>query len=704
MLLLFYCFCYNIAHAETNQYGVDCALTPWYSSCQLNENSGEFINPQKDDVTEYNIGDDGYASVPLPFEFTLHDKTFIHSWMHSNGVISFLTIPGTQNSGAGTPYNQGYVCCDGEDIAGILSGNYTGQNWHSTQGNPNYFSGIPYISYSIAALWTDLIRINKDLDGDGVNDTGFFTRKIDTTGDGNFDTMRYYWRNISEYYNADNNNTFGVQIDNSNAIEIHYFDINIKDHSVTIAVTGDLSNGDVEQFMYYQNQTNDFTLSDITNGTYTNENSPGAQIWNFNLGAACVANPLINENCNGYAEAYAEVIYNQECSSDPLYDSGCPGYETAYYNQQCSNDPLYDSGCSGYAEAYYNYQCSANPLYDSGCSGYAEAYYDYQCSANPLYDSGCPGYETAYYNQQCTASPLYDSGCSGHFEAQCEANALYDIRCDGYAQAYYDQQCLQNPQYDTQCPGYVEPITEAPSTENNISTGDAVVDEVLAPPPIIILPPLPTPAPPPVVEPVVEVEVIVEPEIVETIEAEVEAQIEQELEPVVEAPVEETSNETREEESSNNVDEQVGSNGQDDKESNTKESSSEGSAGDETGVSGSTDKPKKQELTAKQKQEAKRKKMIEIITERLTKLADKMADSASLEAQKAIQAQINALINFVPGFNQYGQLAIPGRDFYQQEDIYQDKKIPENNRGLRNGLANQILHEKMVDEQYKDMK
>ena len=34
--------------------------------------------------------------------------------------------------------------------------------------------------------------------------------------------------------------------------------------------------------------------------------------------------------------------------------------------------------------------------------------------------------------------------------------------------------------------------------------------------------------------------------------------------------------------------------------------------------------------------------------------------------------------------------------------IYPDKKIPENNRGLRNGLANEILHEKMVDEQYKE--
>ena len=40
--------------------------------------------------------------------------------------------------------------------------------------------------------------------------------------------------------------------------------------------------------------------------------------------------------------------YNQQCDLDPLYDSGCTGYETAYLNQQCSLDPLYDSTCAGY--------------------------------------------------------------------------------------------------------------------------------------------------------------------------------------------------------------------------------------------------------------------------------------------------------------------------------------------------------------------
>ena len=60
------------------------------------------------------------------------------------------------------------------------------------------------------------------------------------------------------------------------------------------------------------------------------------------------------------------------------------------------------------------------------------------------------------------------------------------------------------------------------------------------------------------------------------------------------------------------------------------------------------------------------------------------------------------MINYVPGFKAYGEYYIPGVEFYQYEDIYRDKKIPENQRGLLNGLASELLWDKMVDEQYKE--
>ena len=95
--------------------------------------------------------------------------------------------------------------------------------------------------------------------------------------------------------------------------------------------------------------------------------------------------------------------------------------------------------------------------------------------------------------------------------------------------------------------------------------------------------------------------------------------------------------------------------------------------------------------------------MKKIIKEKLKKLADDMGKAQSLEDQQALQRIIAALINYVPGFNAYGQLAIPGVDFYQPDEIYKDKKVPENLRGLRNGLASELLWNKMVDMQYEGM-
>ena len=82
-----------------------------------------------------------------------------------------------------------------------------------------------------------------------------------------------------------------------------------------------------------------------------------------------------------------------------------------------------------------------------------------------------------------------------------------------------------------------------------------------------------------------------------------------------------------------------------------------------------------------------------------------LGKAVSLEQQQALQAQIAALINYVHGFKAYGVcvcVCVCVVEFYQYEDIYRDKKIPENQRGLRNGLASELLWDKMVEEQYKE--
>ena len=95
--------------------------------------------------------------------------------------------------------------------------------------------------------------------------------------------------------------------------------------------------------------------------------------------------------------------------------------------------------------------------------------------------------------------------------------------------------------------------------------------------------------------------------------------------------------------------------------------------------------------------------MKEIIKEKLKQLAEEQGKATSLEAQQALQQIIAALINYVPGFNAYGEMAIPGVDFYNSQGIYLDKKVPENQRGLLNGLASELKWNKMVDEQYEGM-
>ena len=670
----------------------------------------------------------------------------------------------------------------------------------------------------------------------------------------------------------------------------------------------------------------------------------------------CNDTALYDPSCPGYAEAYAQYEYDQNCAADALYDSGCPGYATAYFNQQCSLDATYDAACPGYAEAIYNQQCSANPLYDSGCTGYAAAYLAQQCgldahydssctgyssaiteltsngtnvagqgsdfvevtkandealywilyynqaeinaggwkwectgtgctddygvissvsvqgsgtgthmflytkdgsgntiqpdngktyrffktsymttqcdsntlfnqmcdgyaeayatyvfneacTANPLYDSECPGYDAAYLTYQCSLNPLYDSSCTGYatafleyqceqnplydesctgyddayFNQQCELDPLYNFQCTGYDEAYFNQQCQYNPQYDEQCTGYVAPVVETDIDDiidDGTGTGDSVVDSVIEAPEVTV------PGEIPGVEievpavPEVEVEILpvtpVEPEVidvpvpdvVEQLEMEIEMELEMEIEAemeldieVPEANVEETSstdesqsdanedaieedietetteesteNETTEEsteeesteeesteeestdeenESEENTDESE--NEEEVEEEKEKEEKEEKSDKKEKKEEKSSDKSsdkdtsskssKKKELTKEEKQKAKIKKMKEIIKDKLKKLADVMGKAVSLEQQQALQAQIAALINYVPGFKAYGEYYIPGVEFYQYEDIYRDKKIPENQRGLRNGLANEILHEKMVDEQYKE--
>lgn len=67
------------------------------------------------------------------------------------------------------------------------------------------------------------------------------------------------------------------------------------------------------------------------------------------------------------------------------------------------------------------------------------------------------------------------------------------------------------------------------------------------------------------------------------------------------------------------------------------------------------------------------------------------------------QAEIITLMGVNIGFNEYEKEQLANPDLYKDQEFYIDKNIPQNRSALRNGLAQQILHDKMVDMQYEKM-
>jgi hypothetical protein len=66
------------------------------------------------------------------------------------------------------------------------------------------------------------------------------------------------------------------------------------------------------------------------------------------------------------------------------------------------------------------------------------------------------------------------------------------------------------------------------------------------------------------------------------------------------------------------------------------------------------------------------------------------------------QAEIVALMGANVEFNEYNDVKLPDAFMPDKEDWYKEFEIPQNRSALRNGLAQQILHEKMVDMQYPE--
>jgi hypothetical protein len=240
--------------------------------------------------TYYNMTDDGYALVNLPFVFPFYGNTFTTSYMFTNGVVGFLST------------NLHGYCCDGTDL------------------NQQRFTGDTAWNFAIYALNTDLYP---------EQHSRFYTQLTDG-GTG----LKYTWEDVVEF-GTNNKNTFHVQIKSTGYIGLSYDKINLSSWSnPLVGIAGDVSLTQYRQVYYGPADQMNLALGA---DTYTFVGTETTDV--------CAGNALYDPQCPGYAMAY----HDQQCAANALYATTCSGYAAAYYDQQCSINPLYDSGCDNYA-------------------------------------------------------------------------------------------------------------------------------------------------------------------------------------------------------------------------------------------------------------------------------------------------------------------------------------------------------------------
>ena len=582
-------------------------------------------------IIEHTIADDGWVEVPLDFTFPFWGNSYTTSFMFANGVVGFFSpnnIPGTGIVNDG-------LCCSGIDFE---NASYSSM---SSQG----YGGVRF-DFTIMPWHTDLI------------DTGpghFYTQ-----GDSTY--QKYMWEAVDEYYQTARENTFDLTIYPLGNIHMTYQELDIANHSVTVAVVGDLSEGEYIQWFY----------NHPTSGAIYWDTSESAPVDIGEGASICDVVPLSSLVCDYYPEAYAEAYYEEQCTANPLYDTGCVGYYEAYTNQQCSINTLWSSVCSGYETAYFNQQCSLDSLWSISCPNYETAYLDDQCETDPLYSVYCSGYAMAIAEEEI------EQELEEEFEEEWEEFLTYELETTiPWDDFEFDTEFTDMPiieDYDI-----IDDFSLEPEMDFEI-TFEEVVQELE-------------------IELMEEFEEFEEPPMEEFNEPETEEEIEEE---VLEEPEPEEESEPEPEpepEEEEDSDEIMLAEEEDEEEEPEEEMVAE--AEEEESEEEKVAEAETKEPTPEQKKKSKENKMREIITNKLKSLAKEVGEASTLQAQKDLQNYIIALLGYSSGFSTYGSELIDG-NFYKDEEIYQNVRLPENQRGLLNGLASEILHEKMVDMQWQN--
>jgi len=346
-----------------------------------------------------------------------------------------------------------------------------------------------------------------------------------------------------------------------------------------------------------------------------------------------------------------------------------------------------DLSAGEYEQWFYNHPTSGAVFWNSQEDDPVEiAGGDSICSVIPDSHISCLYYPQVYadnvYNQQCDLDPLYDYGCDGWDDAYIEEYVEPDEE-EVWEVEEEDYEIFVLPEPEPYIEIAIEPIEDytivmaeiemqLPEIEMVEMTQEEFEAELQAELEEFFEP-LPEPTEEILEEPIEELD---EPEPEEDTIQEEQTEEEQEQEEIIE--------EESEEEEAEEVEEEV------EEEREEPEPEPE--------VEAVKEEPK---VVEKKKKASKRDKMREIISNKLQSLAIEMGEAASLEEQQKLQSLILALLNFNAGFNSYNTQMLIDGEFYTDEGIYLDKDIPDNQRGLRNGLANEILHKKLVDLQWQ---
>jgi hypothetical protein len=293
--------------------------------------------------------------------------------------------------------------------------------------------------------------------------------------------------------------------------------------------------------------------------------------------------------------------------------------------------------------------CSVVPDSHISCLYYPEAYalavYNQNCAADALYDEGCPGWEELYYETYVEEEEpeVWETE-----EEEEELDTTYVLE---EPEPYIELTFEPVEDYSVTIEVFETEVPEMEEFSEEVTQEEIMLELELE-----------------MEEPVEE----------ETIEEPVEEEVEEEPE-----PEEEVEEETEEEVEEEVIEEEP-------------EEESEEEESDEIMLA----EAEPEEKVEEKKEESKKEKMKKIITNKLKSLAKEMGEAASLEEQQKLQSLILALLNFNAGFGSYSSSLVDGI-FYEEKDIYSNKKIPENQKALRNGLANEILHNQLVELQWQ---